>query len=114
MIFIYGETYGGGLRYDGVAGDFPLASRPPTTTAGGGTGKRKNVPNSILPLLRLRRCKQQAIMAATRTITTIIIAGIIMNVPSGMVNLNDLPEVTANFCKRNLIIGGEFSILGST
>lgn len=33
---LYGETYGGGLRYDGMTGDFPRDSLPPTTTFGGG------------------------------------------------------------------------------
>lgn len=44
---IYGDTYGGGLRYDGVAGDFPLASRPPTTTAGGGTYSSQSLSPKI-------------------------------------------------------------------
>lgn len=47
LLNIYGETYGGGLRYDGVAGDFPLASRPPTTTAGGGTYSSQSLSPKI-------------------------------------------------------------------
>lgn len=34
---LYGDTYGGGFRYDGVTGDLPRDSRPFMTTAGGGT-----------------------------------------------------------------------------
>lgn len=30
-----------------------------------------------------------------------------------MANLKDLPEVTANFCRRDLIMGGVFSSMGS-